>query len=273
MVPMSWRTSVYASSARRGSVARVGGRWWNRGAKVVVRLLNFSQTSLDKLLVIHHTKLLRTGFPGNCCDLYDCEPIGPENNTCTYNGAVYVEGAAWQTSEGDCKCHNGISLCSEETNLVEDIDRRHCLFNGKVYHHNETWQQDNCTRCTCADGVPNCIAHFCQDDVQKVECLPLANCNKICPNGFRINKRGCEICRCAKASSLEEILRGYNVTEKDLVRILNERLRAMTMTTTTMAVTTTTASTTSSTTTTSTPSTTVQITDTCANKGMFFKFL
>lgn len=101
-----------------------------------------------------------------------------------------------------------------------------------------------------------CIAHLCQlnqGHLEKQECLPLANCNKVCPQGFKMNKRGCEICKCAK---IEDILRSYNVTEKDLLWILEERFRGKTE-----------ASTTSSTSTTVAPATTVQILDTCANKG------
>lgn len=114
------------------------------------------------------------------------------------------------------------------------------------------------------DGKPNCIAYLCelnQGHLEKTdECLPLANCNKMCPNGFKTNKKGCQICKCAKGSSVEEILRSYDLTEKDLVRILEERLKdkeeKMSSGTTS-----------SSTSTTPAPATTVQILDTCVNKG------
>lgn len=204
-----------------------------------------------------------SGFPGICCDLYDCEPIQPLNNTCTINNTTYPVGATWNTSEDTCKCLDGIVVCFEGTSSVDNPEQQHrpCLVSNKFYQHNETWAQDSCTNCTCFDGKPACIAHFCelnQGHLEKAECLPLANCNKVCPQGFKINKRGCEICKCAKVSTVEDILRSYNVTEKDLVWILEERLKVATETSTTSST---------STSTTAAPATTIQILDTCANKG------
>lgn len=208
--------------------------------------------------------LFSKGFPGSCCDLYDCEPIQPSNNTCNVNNTIYPEGSSYSTPDGPCKCFNGISLCYEKDtpeNIEHPQEYRPCLVSNKLYQHNETWAQDSCTNCTCVDGKENCIAHLCdlnQGQLEKAECLPLANCNRMCPNGFKTNRRGCQICKCAKGSTVEEIMRSFNVTEKDLVMILEERLRDMRDEM---------SSGSTSTSTTAAPATTVQILDPCANKG------
>lgn len=220
--------------------------------------------------------LIFTGFPGSCCDLYDCEPFQPPNNTCHVNNTIYPEGSSWSTPEGICKCHNGIELCFERTapeNNEQLHEHRSCLVSNQLYQHNETWAQDSCTNCTCVDGDPVCIAHFCelnQGHLEKADCLPLANCNKDCPNGFKMNKRGCEICKCAKGGTVEDIMRSYNVTEADLVMILEERLKVQESRSTSTSSSTTTTTTTTTSSTTAAPATTVQILDTCGTKGKSF---
>lgn len=232
-----------------------------------------------------------TGFPGNCCDLYECKEID-EMKGCNVDDVFYKNGEEWSTADmhQKCKCQNGLSLCS---NIIEQT-LQSCFKDHKIYKHGANWtKEDGCTYCTCMNGEEKCISHFCEvkesqiqnndsqpclmevhiyqhleswrekdgctyckcingevkctqeicnknPDIKKNECQPLANCNKTCINGFKINKKGCEICKCNGMKFPHNILEKYNITMEDLVTILenykDQRTSTSTTSTTTIPV-------------------------------------
>ncbi|KAF5290693.1 hypothetical protein FQR65_LT01983 [Abscondita terminalis] len=211
-------------------------------------------------------RILRKGknVPGTCCDFYSC------NNGCTVNGTMYEDGESWSSGDGKCKCQNGISHCSP-------IDRnklfKPCLSGDKVYHHLESWIEDSCTNCTCENGNSKCIAHMCDIHISEVkspitvECPSLSTCKKVCEHGFRLNKQGCEICKCKiekviqnKSSKLDMLLVEYNLTEDDVVNMVKDYLDFEKSKTSEAVSSSTTTTTTTTTSTTLAPSTTVCIT-------------
>ncbi|XP_023310726.1 cysteine-rich motor neuron 1 protein-like [Anoplophora glabripennis] len=223
------------------------------------------------------------GFPGNCCDLYECKGLD-EVDGCRVEDMVYQNGEEWLTvDEQKCKCQNGLSLCSkiiEEKSLscVEDhkiykhLDKwikedgctyctcmngeekcishfcevkesqiqknetQSCFKDDAVYQHLDTWtEKDGCTYCTCLNGVEECSTDFCEKEPihKKDDCQPLANCNRTCTNGFKINKKGCEICKCNSVKVTQNILLKYNITMKDLIAIVEDYMHQRTSTSTT----------------------------------------
>ncbi|KAJ8922437.1 hypothetical protein NQ315_004384 [Exocentrus adspersus] len=227
-----------------------------------------------------------TGFPGHCCDLYECKQLDEIEEGCRVDDTLYQNGEEWLTAdEQTCKCQNGLSLCSkiheeqslscvEEQKIYKHLEKwikedgctyctctngeemcishfcevkesqiqknetEACFKDETVYQHLETWtEKDGCTYCTCLNGVEKCTADFCEKEPihKKNECQPLANCNKTCSNGFKINKKGCEICKC-NAFKFTEILTKYNITMKDLLTIVEDYVSRRTSTTTTSTV-------------------------------------
>jgi hypothetical protein len=57
--------------------------------------------------------------------------------------------------------------------------------------------------------------------LKKPECQPL-NCTKVCPNGYKQNKRGCKQCKCNYTHKFDDILQKYNITKNKLVDILDD---------------------------------------------------
>ncbi|XP_018321561.1 cysteine-rich motor neuron 1 protein-like [Agrilus planipennis] len=98
-------------------------------------------------------------FPGTCCDLYTCEPVG-EITGCKSNGTTYKEGDTWSPVKGEtCHCQNGISICSSTEN---DEKHEYCISDGKMVSHGTSWlEDDECTNCTCFNGETKCISYFC----------------------------------------------------------------------------------------------------------------
>lgn len=251
-----------------------------------------------------------TGFPGNCCDLYECKPILDEKDKdCVVGDIIYASEEEWSTDDKQqCKCQNGLSLCSHKQ---DEVAPQICWDEGVMYRHNETWLRDHgCTNCTCVDGEQKCISHYCdfkesqinqnvstpcfrrnkvyehlqtwtEDDLcttctclmgeekcsseacayketaKKGECQPLFDCTKQCPNGFKINKKGCEICKCNPSKVSQELLTKYNISMGDLINILENYKRDRTSTT--PASTTTSTSTSTNTAASTTPMPTVLI--------------
>ncbi|KAG5898375.1 hypothetical protein JTB14_015806 [Gonioctena quinquepunctata] len=227
-----------------------------------------TECGINKTVVI---KKHGSGFPGNCCDLYECKK--PEEiKGCIIGHEIFENGREWRSLDGQiCKCSNGLSLCSK----AKDMDAQSCFMDNKLYNDLETWtREDGCTECVCKNGIQQCISHFCDvkesyiqmnhscfkndriyqhseswidpDGCTKCTCLkgdeicsnelcepkfppiikaddcqPLANCNKTCLNGFKINKRGCEICRCNFRLG-QDILSKYNITLNDLFKLLDD---------------------------------------------------
>jgi hypothetical protein len=158
-------------------------------------------------------------FPGSCCDIYKCEAM---EKTCVAESIVYGEGDTWETIDSQtCKCQAGISFCSKPN---EEESFRPCHKEGRVYKHNDSWMLDSCTNCTCFNGEIKCIAHMCEISegrLKKPECQPL-NCTKVCPNGYKQNKRGCKQCKCNYTHKFDDILQKYNITKNKLVDILDD---------------------------------------------------
>ncbi|XP_074028042.1 cysteine-rich motor neuron 1 protein isoform X2 [Leptinotarsa decemlineata] len=211
-----------------------------------------------------------SGFPGNCCDLYECKK-SEETIGCFYGEEFYENGKEWLTLDSQiCKCNNGLSLCSK----AKEREAQSCFMDNKLYHDSESWtREDGCTECVCKSGIEQCISHFCdvkESHIQKnhfclknnhiyqhteswteadgctkctcingdescssdlceeqttmklAECQPLSNCNKTCINGFKINKKGCEICRCNIVRLGQDILFKYNISLNELIGMLDE---------------------------------------------------
>ncbi|KAH1010135.1 hypothetical protein HUJ05_004484, partial [Dendroctonus ponderosae] len=222
-----------------------------------------------------------TGFPGNCCDLYECKPIVDEKDKdCVVGDIIYENGEEWSTDDKQqCRCKNGISLCAKK---AEEAVLQNCFDEAVMYKHNETWLKDRgCTFCTCLNGEPVCISHYCdvkesqikennsapcfrdtkmfahlhswteeneceekcnskpcgEKEISNIgECLPLINCNKPCPNGLRLNKLGCEICKCKPARVKSELLSKYNITYSELLNLLEDYSKSKTAATSTSII-------------------------------------
>ncbi|CAH1159008.1 unnamed protein product [Phyllotreta striolata] len=211
-----------------------------------------------------------SGFPGNCCDLYECKKTEEISTIkgCSYGDLFYENGKEWLTLESQvCKCENGLALCSDN----KEVEATDCFVDNLFHKHNETWTKDDgCTTCTCANGEHDCISYYCdvktiqvnsscvKDDVsfhdgdtwlesdgctnctcinglrrcfddlcekptaKPAECPPLVNCTKTCINGFKTNRRGCEVCKCNAIRLSQDIFTRYNISMKDLIRILDE---------------------------------------------------
>ncbi|CAH2017101.1 unnamed protein product [Acanthoscelides obtectus] len=221
-----------------------------------------------KTLVIIKKK--GSGFPGNCCDLYECraadeaeEPPPPPPSLLSGGGedakaaadassAIYClvgdvrhpNGATWTTKDEQiCHCISGLSRCSSEK--MHQLEKP-CFVDLKWYANGENWtKEDGCTQCICRNGEQQCISHFCevkeshihssdgdtdadQVAVPSVECQPLADCDKSCTNGYKINRHGCEVCMCNEPppvihdKNTNGILEKYNISMEDLIRILDE---------------------------------------------------
>ncbi|CAH2017100.1 unnamed protein product [Acanthoscelides obtectus] len=211
-----------------------------------------------------------SGFPGNCCDLYECraadeaeEPPPPPPSLLSGGGedakaaadassAIYClvgdvrhpNGATWTTKDEQiCHCISGLSRCSSEK--MHQLEKP-CFVDLKWYANGENWtKEDGCTQCICRNGEQQCISHFCevkeshihssdgdtdadQVAVPSVECQPLADCDKSCTNGYKINRHGCEVCMCNEPppvihdKNTNGILEKYNISMEDLIRILDE---------------------------------------------------
>ncbi|XP_044259066.1 cysteine-rich motor neuron 1 protein [Tribolium madens] len=171
----------------------------------------------EKVVIVQRGK----GFPGSCCDMYKCEKDDSEKK-CLVDGVWYGEGDILKTSDTQvCKCQDGLSFC---WNAKNEEFFRPCHKEGKVYKHDESWMLDTCTNCTCFNGETKCIAHTCevsQGHIDKPDCQAL-NCSKVCVDGFKLNKRGCPICKCNSLNKYDDILHKFNITKSELREILED---------------------------------------------------
>ncbi|KAK5640628.1 hypothetical protein RI129_011439 [Pyrocoelia pectoralis] len=170
-------------------------------------------------------KIKGQNVAGKCCDVYTCE------TRCSVNGTLYSDGESWSSGDSQCNCQSGVSVCSP---IIPSETSRPCLSPDTIHQHLDTWVEDSCTNCTCINGVRKCIAHMCDVHVSEVRppfggCPSLSTCKKVCEHGFRLNRQGCEICKCKtaaiqnKADKLDILLQDYNVTEEELVRLIRNR--------------------------------------------------
>ncbi|VDD92582.1 unnamed protein product, partial [Enterobius vermicularis] len=185
-------------------------------------------------------KIIRKGdgTPGRCCDDIECESGDEDQNAdakkCPHGGKTHENGEIWQSSScKQCKCKEGIALCSEmscpnpppDCTWVEVPEGECCPVcmgceaDGIKRKRNETWQKDDCTSCSCAaEGVHHCQKHMCQvdcDNPKKVpgQCCPVCDaplfmanpltcpamehCPLRCEYGLLRDAQGCFQCACA----------------------------------------------------------------------------
>ncbi|XP_076264216.1 cysteine-rich motor neuron 1 protein-like [Rhynchophorus ferrugineus] len=147
---------------------------------------------LNETIVI---KKKGNGFPGDCCDIYSCEPnltgkdiVKPINSN--------VESWLAQAAEWDCVRKTGLIWCKNKS--------LNCTDDNKVYYHTQKWKKDDYMECTCFDGNVTCLAEDAKPlssspDHQhhsKEKCSEFTGCKKLTeekgekPNGYRIKNRG-----------------------------------------------------------------------------------
>lgn len=100
------------------------------------------------------------GFPGNCCDLYECKNndeiansvlannvIANTEGGCNYNNLFYENGKEWRTLDSQiCKCDKGLALCSNH----KEEEELGCFVDNLLHKHAEKWTKDDgCTSCSC----------------------------------------------------------------------------------------------------------------------------
>lgn len=130
----------------------------------------------DQMLVLENKS---NNLPGNCCPIYKCYPIQHDDQ------------------------HHQQSTCYS-------ISKQGHFLNGEI------WMEDDCTRCECENGQPNCRSSVCKpiNCDKKIynhgECCPVCDlsnskyctgqedCDIVCRNGYDIDITGCTICKCAK---------------------------------------------------------------------------
>ncbi|KAF7282520.1 hypothetical protein GWI33_002583 [Rhynchophorus ferrugineus] len=182
---------------------------------------------LNETIVI---KKKGNGFPGDCCDIYSCEPnltgkdiVKPINSN--------VESWLAQAAEWDCVRKMGLIWCKNKS--------LNCTDDNKVYYHTQKWKKDDYMECTCFDGNVTCLAEDakplssspdhqhhsrekCSDstgrkNVPKRGKRCKFDCDKQCPNGYRINKNGRKKC---KFNSRKIFKKGVAKPENLQLRIL-----------------------------------------------------
>lgn len=93
---------------------------------------------------------------------------------------------------------------------------QNCIDEEVMYKHNETWRKDhNCTFCTCWNGEPKCITHYC--DVKESQVKD----NVSCVRNEKFFKHGeswtdedkCSKCKCLNGkSALFTVKRKFKVS-------------------------------------------------------------
>ncbi|XP_049819834.1 cysteine-rich motor neuron 1 protein [Aethina tumida] len=194
------------------------------------------------------------GFPGECCDLYECQ----NNRSCLLENQKYESGATWVWHHThNCTCEDGLAKC-----WMFNLNDQFCIEGDRIYKEGESWQDEICTVCTCKNGSRACISNYCDFEYKKKEfykplnnctddhehnsswnpdectrcscnngtisceqlcevivppiisCQPLVHCHKKCENGFKI-KNGCEICKCKLTGKSNELNRNVSKIKKN----------------------------------------------------------
>ena len=169
-------------------------------------------------------------FPGSCCDIYECKSQEQTAMAdCHVNETMYLHDDTWKASDGsDCMCENGIALCKKSPMTVPHTFAT-CWSGDKIYPHLSSWIEGTCTNCTCFDGLSKCIAHMCDVNISEFRCQSLVECKKKCEFGFKINKKGCEVCKCkpvikqSRYQSLETYLDDINMSEQEALTLLQSQ--------------------------------------------------
>ncbi|XP_057672084.1 cysteine-rich motor neuron 1 protein [Diorhabda carinulata] len=156
-----------------------------------------------------------------------------DSASCFVDNQFHNHSETWTKDEGCtlCTCINGIEkcishYCDVKVNLVHRNNSCNSSDNVSRLHLEKWIERDNCTTCLCDNGLIDCNRELCEDSIPTTtsiaECQPLANCNKTCINGYRINRKGCEICKCNSVKLQQDILTRYNISMNDLIKILDE---------------------------------------------------
>lgn len=183
--------------------------------------------------VIHVTKK-GTGYPGRCCDDWECIEGETSKAKCYYNGVERQPMEVWHANDCDtCQCIKGVSICdkgdcpkvNQECTWIGIPTGECCPIclgcqtdNQTKLERGATWQKDDCTSCTCSElGAHMCEKYMCKTDCEnprKVEgqCCPVCDeptiirppatcpslelCSLRCANGLRRDNIGCYVCEC-----------------------------------------------------------------------------
>lgn len=169
---------------------------------------------------------------------------------------MYKHNETWRKDHNCtfCTCWNGepkciTHYCDVKESKVKDNGTASCVKDEKFFKHEESWiDEDKCSECKCFNGecghfvvvknnsenIPGeitCDPKPCNENrLPKLgECQPLITCNKQCSNGFKLNKNGCEICKCNPSKlSTDQIIKKYNITYVKLLKILDGYNRSRT---------------------------------------------
>uniref|UniRef100_A0A3Q3JSK3 Cysteine rich transmembrane BMP regulator 1 (Chordin like) n=1 Tax=Monopterus albus TaxID=43700 RepID=A0A3Q3JSK3_MONAL len=129
----------------------------------------------------------------------------------TSNGRRYKEGDSWHDGCRDCYCHSGREMCvliscpvpscshpfvrhdqccptcDDElgSGQLEGMDMVVCRApGGEFYVEGETWNLDECTRCTCRKGRVLCDSEVCPPALCQTPIRSKDTCCHICPEAI-----------------------------------------------------------------------------------------
>ncbi|XP_034713414.1 cysteine-rich motor neuron 1 protein [Etheostoma cragini] len=136
-------------------------------------------------------------------------PPAPMPSYClTSNGHRYEEGDGWHDGCRDCYCHSGREMCvliscpvprcshpvvrpdqccptcedESGSGLPEGMDMVVCRApGGEFYVEGETWNLDECTRCTCRKGRVLCDTEVCPPALCQTPIRNKNTCCHVCP--------------------------------------------------------------------------------------------
>ncbi|XP_043120875.1 kielin/chordin-like protein isoform X2 [Puntigrus tetrazona] len=75
------------------------------------------------------------------CDLQECPPL--------------------DCPDGSIKVKNPGKCCPECTGIITVVYSKGCVYDGQHYNHNDHWEVDECTSCTCVYGDVHCQTQRC----------------------------------------------------------------------------------------------------------------
>ncbi|CAG2099993.1 unnamed protein product [Medioppia subpectinata] len=169
-----------------------------------------------------NTNLVNNDQEIGVCGLLDC--TGPTK--CIHNNQQFMNGDKWKADKcTTCECRDGLSFChkkecnqtmeTKNCNVMAMIEDECCPIcqgcissNGKFYNNTHNWYENDCSHCECTNGQISCKVQMCSpvhcDQPINIEgqCCPVCpikstiSCNIQCPQGFKRNALGIEICEC-----------------------------------------------------------------------------
>uniref|UniRef100_A0A3P8ZIG8 Cysteine-rich motor neuron 1 protein n=1 Tax=Esox lucius TaxID=8010 RepID=A0A3P8ZIG8_ESOLU len=134
-------------------------------------------------------------------------PAPMPSHCLTSNGQRYEEGESWHDGCRDCYCHSGREMCvliscpvpscpnpvvrpdqccptcedESGSGQPEGMDLVVCRANGgELYVEGETWNMDECTRCTCRRGRVLCDTEVCPPAVCQAPTRSKDTCCHVC---------------------------------------------------------------------------------------------